>query len=516
MAYYLGLDIGTSGTKALLITENGQHVASDTQEYPLSTPRPLWAEQDPEDWWQAAILTTKNVLQKAGIKGEEIAGIGLSGQMHGSVFLDKDNRVLRPALLWCDQRTQAECDWITAQVGHDALVEHISNPVLTGFTAPKIVWLRNHEQETYDKVVKVLLPKDYIRYKLTGVHATEVSDASGTALLDVKNRRWSEEVLEAAGIPRSFMPDCAESIEITGHVHAEAAGLTGLAQGTPVAGGGGDQAAGAVGSGIVETGVVSSTVGTSGVVFAYSDTPATDPLLRVHTFCHAVPGKWHTMGVVLSAGGSLRWLRDTFFQPEGVVARTTGDDPYNLMAEGARQVSAGSEGLIFLPYLTGERTPYPDANARGTFLGITLRHKRQHFARAVLEGVAYALNDTFQIFDEIGVPVTQVRASGGGAKSPVWRQIHADVTGHPHVTLSVDEGPALGAALLAAVGMGAYPSVADACRAAIQTVAQTDPDAAAHKTYEKYYGVYRALYPALKEQFAAVSAIAQEAQEAAR
>ena len=505
MAYYLGLDIGTSGTKALLITEGGQHVASDTQEYPLSTPRPLWAEQDPEDWWQAAILTTKNVLHKANIGGAEIAGIGLSGQMHGSVFLDKDNRVLRPALLWCDQRTQAECDWITAQVGHDALVEHISNPVLTGFTAPKIVWLRNHEKETYDKVVKVLLPKDYIRYKLTGVHATEVSDASGTALLDVKNRRWSEEVLGAAGIPRSFMPECAESVEITGHVHAEAAALTGLAVGTPVAGGGGDQAAGAVGSGIVETGVVSSTVGTSGVVFAYSDTPATDPKLRVHTFCHAVPGKWHTMGVVLSAGGSLRWLRDTFFQPEGVVARTIGDDPYNLMAEGAREVPSGAEGLIFLPYLTGERTPYPDANARGTFFGITLRHKRQHFARAVLEGVAYALNDTFQIFEEIGVPVTQVRASGGGAKSAVWRQIHADVTGHPHVTLSADEGPALGAALLAAVGTGAYPSVADACRAAIQTVAQTEPDAAAHVAYKKYYGVYRALYPALKEQFAAVS-----------
>ena len=507
MAYYLGLDIGTSGTKALLITAEGKPVASDTQEYPLSTPRPLWAEQDPDDWWRAVVQTTKNVLEKAGIRGEEIAGIGLSGQMHGSVFLDKDNKVLRPALLWCDQRTQAECDWITAQVGRENLVRYISNPVLTGFTAPKIVWLRNHERETYDKVVKVLLPKDYIRYKLTGVHATEVSDASGTALLDVKNRRWSEEVLAAAGIPRSFMPECAESIEITGHVHAEAAGLTGLAVGTPVAGGGGDQAAGAVGSGIVESGVVSSTVGTSGVVFAYSDTPATDPKLRVHTFCHAVPGKWHTMGVVLSAGGSLRWLRDTFFQPEGVVARTMGDDPYNLMAQGAATVPPGSEGLIFLPYLTGERTPYPDANARGTFFGITLRHGRQHFARAVFEGVAYALNDTFQIFDEIGVPITQVRASGGGAKSPFWRQIHADVTGHPHVTLSVDEGPALGVALLAAVGTGAYATVADACRAAIQTVSETAPDPQAHTEYQKYYGVYRALYPALKEQFAAVSAV---------
>ena len=509
MAYYLGLDIGTSGTKALLITEAGQPVASDTREYPLSTPRPLWAEQDPDDWWKAVVAATKAVLEKAGARGDEIAGIGLSGQMHGSVFLDKDNRVLRPAILWCDQRTQAECDWITAQVGSENLVKYISNPVLTGFTAPKIVWLRSHEREIYDRVVKVLLPKDYIRYKLTGVHATEVSDASGTALLDVAKRQWSLEVLEAAGIPRSFMPECAESIEITGHIHAEAASLTGLAAGTPVVGGAGDQAAGAVGSGIVETGIVSSTVGTSGVVFAYSDTPATDPKLRVHTFCHAVPGKWHTMGVVLSAGGSLRWLRDTFFQPEGVVGQTTGQDTYSLMAAGANLVPAGSEGLIFLPYLTGERTPYPDANARGVFFGMTLRHKRQHFARAVLEGVAYALNDTFEIFHEIGIPITQVRASGGGAKSPVWNQIHADVTGYPHMTLSGDEGPALGVALLAAVGTGAYATVADACKAAIHTVAETAPDPAAHAVYQKYNVVYRGLYPALKEQFAAVSALSE-------
>lgn len=507
MPYYLGLDIGTSGTKALLITEAGQPVASDTREYALSTPRPLWAEQDPDDWWKAVVAATKAVLEKAGVRGDEIAGIGLSGQMHGSVFLDKDNRVLRPAILWCDQRTQAECDWITAQVGSKNLVKYIANPVLTGFTAPKIVWLRNHEREIYDRVVKVLLPKDYIRYKLTGVHATEVSDASGTALLDVAKRQWSLEVLEAAGIPRSFMPECAESIEITGHIHAEAASLTGLAAGTPVVGGAGDQAAGAVGSGIVETGIVSSTVGTSGVVFAYSDTPATDPKLRVHTFCHAVPGKWHTMGVVLSAGGSLRWLRDTFFQPEGVVGQATGQDPYSLMSAGANLVPAGSEGLIFLPYLTGERTPYPDANARGVFFGMTLRHKRQHFARAVLEGVAYALNDTFEIFHEIGIPITQVRASGGGAKSPVWNQIHADVTGYPHLTLSGDEGPALGVALLAAVGTGAYSTVADACKAAIHTVAETAPNPGAHAVYQKYNAVYRGLYPALKDQFAAVSAL---------
>ncbi len=505
MTYYLGLDIGTSGAKALLVTAEGTPVASDTREYPLSTPRPLWAEQDPADWWEGIVAATRNVLEKSGVRAEDIAGIGLSGQMHGSVFLDKDDNVLRPALLWCDQRTQAECDWITAQVGRENLVKYISNPVLTGFTAPKIVWLRNHEPETYAKVARVLLPKDYIRLKLTGVHATEVSDASGTALFDVAKRVWSQEVLDAAQIPRAWMPECAESIEVTGRVHAEGARATGLAVGTPVVGGGSDQAAGAVGSGIVETGLVSNIVGTSGVVFAYADTPATDPQLRVHTFCHAVPGKWHVMGVVLSAGGSLRWLRDTFFQPEGVVSRTTGGDPYTLMAQGAARIAPGAEGLIFLPYLTGERTPHPDPHARGTFFGITLRHTRAHFARAVLEGVSYALNDTFLIFDELGVPITEVRTSGGGAKSPVWTQIHADVTGHEHVTLSVDEGPALGAALLAAVGTGAYATVADACRAAIRPVARVAPRPETHAVYRRYGAVYRALYPALRDQYAALS-----------
>lgn len=505
MAYYLGLDIGTSGTKALLVDEQGAKIASDTQEYPLSTPRPLWAEQDPADWWAACVASTQAVLRRAGVDGSAIKGIGLSGQMHGSVFLDKDNAVLRPALLWCDQRTQAECDWIVEQAGRDHLAALISNPVLTGFTAPKIVWLRNHEPEVYARVAKVLLPKDYIRLLLTGAHATEVSDASGTALFDVANRKWSTDMLAAIDIPAAWMPECAESVEITGHVNASAAAQTGLAVGTPVAGGGGDQAAGAVGSGIVEPGAVSSTVGTSGVVFAFAQSPAVDPNLRLHTFCHAVPGAWQVMGVTLSAGGSLRWLRDTFYQPEGVVAKTTGTDPYDLMAQGAAHIAPGSEGLLFLPYLTGERTPYPDANARGVFFGMTLRHTRAHFSRAVLEGVAYALNDTFQIFAELGIPVAEVRASGGGAKSAVWRQIHADVTGYSHTTLAVDEGPALGAAILAMVGTGAYPTVADACGRIIQTVDTCPPQAEARAAYQKFYPIYRALYPALKDQFAAVS-----------
>lgn len=506
MAYFLGLDIGTSGTKALLVDETGAKIASATLEYPLLTPRPLWAEQDPSVWWDACVGTTRAVLAEANISADAIQGIGLSGQMHGSVFLDSAGDVLRPALLWCDQRTQSECDWITVQVGQENLVRLIGNPVLTGFTSPKIVWVRNHEPQVYSRIAKVLLPKDYIRYKLTGTFAAEVSDASGTALFDVAKRQWSDEMLAAVDIPRAWMADCSESVDITSHVSAEAASLMGLRAGTPVAGGGGDQAAGAVGSGIVEPGVVSSTVGTSGVVFAFAETPAVDPALRMHTFCHAVPGAWHVMGVTLSAGGSLRWLRDTFFQPEGVVGKSIGSDPYDLMAQGALSVPAGSEGLLFLPYLTGERTPYPDANARGTFFGITLRHTRAHFARAVLEGVAYALNDTFRIFDDVGVAVHEVRASGGGAKSPAWRQIHADITGYPHVTLAVDEGPALGACILAMVGTGAYTNVADACRAVIQTVDTCAPNPDAQAVYARFNPIYRALYPALKEQFAAVSA----------
>lgn len=505
MAYYLGLDIGTSGAKALLVDAAGAKIASFAQEYPLSTPRPLWAEQNPADWWNACVVCTQNVLAQAGIDASVIKCIGLSGQMHGSVFLDKHNNVLRPALLWCDQRTQPECDWITAQVGGENLARLIGNPVLTGFTSPKIVWLRNNEPDIYARVAKVLLPKDYIRFCLTGTFATEVSDASGTALFDIAGRKWSADMLAATDIPAAWLPPCAESIEITAHVSAQSAMETGLAAGTPVVGGAGDQAAGAIGSGVVQPGVVSSTVGTSGVVFAYASAPAVDPSLRLHTFCHAVPNAWHVMGVCLSAGGSLRWLRDTFFQPEGVVGRTLGVDPYELMAQGAKTIALGADGLIFLPYLTGARTPYPDPDARGVFFGLTLRHTRAHFTRAVMEGVAYALNDTFQLFAELGIPVAEVRAGGGGAKSDVWRQIHADVSGYPHAALAVEEGPALGAAILAMAGTHAYASVGDACRAVVQTAETCVPQADAHGVYQKFYPLYRALYPALQAQFAAVS-----------
>lgn len=507
MRYLLGIDIGTSGTKTILIDEEGNVRARATQEYPLYSPKPQWSEQDPEDWWTASCATVREVLQKSGVEPRDIKGIGLSGQMHGSVFLDKNDRVLRRALLWNDQRTQAECDWITQTVGREKVVDLISNPVLTGFTAGKIVWLRNNEPELYAQVAKVLLPKDFVRLRLTGEYATEVSDASGTALFNVRGRVWSDEMLAAIDIPREWMPTCYESQEISGRISEEAARLTGLEVGTPVVGGGGDQAAGAVGNGIVETGIVSSTVGTSGVVFAFSDEPVVDPQLRLHTFCHAVPGKWHLMGVMLSAGGSLQWYRDTFAMPEKVVASALGKDPYDLICAEAAQAPVGSEGVIFLPYLTGERTPYPDPDARGVLFGLTRRTDRSAVARAVLEGVAYGLRDSFEIMQEMKLPIREVRASGGGARSSIWRHILADVTGHTHVTIGVDEGPALGVALLAGVGAGIYNSVEEACRATIKVKDTTDVCAVNRVVYDRYYKVYRSLYGHLKDDFAEVARI---------
>ena len=512
MNYLLGIDVGTSGTKALLISPdlNGKAVASSTRTYPLSTPYPLWAEQDPEDWWQATIGAIHDVMSSSGANPKDVIGLGLSGQMHGAVFLDENNQVLRPSILWCDQRTAAECEWITNTVGAERIVDLTCNPVLTGFTAGKIIWVRNNEPEVYAKVRKVLLPKDYIRFRLTGEFASEVSDASGTSLFNVRERKWADEVLDAIEVPRDWMPRVYESPEVSGKISEEAAGLTGLKQGTQVVGGGGDQAAGAVGSGIVQSGIISSTVGTSGVVFAFADEPVIDPKLRVHTFCHAVPDKWHVMGVMLSAGGSLRWYRDTFADTEMAVSKLIDGDPYDILSEEADNAPAGCEGLIFLPYLTGERTPYPDPNARGTFFGITLRHNKSHFIRSVLEGVAYGLKDSFGILDEMNVPIRQVRASGGGARSAVWRQIQADITGREHVTIDVDEGPALGVALLAGVGTGIYSSVEEACRSTINVTLSTQPDQEAQAVYNKYYGVYQDLYKSLKSQFAAVSAIVAE------
>jgi len=508
VTYLIGIDIGTTGTKTLVTDEVGRILANVGVEYPMYTPHPQWAEQDPEDWWQATVKSVREAVARSGIDSAEIAGVGLTGQMHGMVMLDAQGKVLRPCIMWNDQRTAQQCQWIMNKVGRERFLELALNPALPGFTAPKIIWTRENEAEIYARAAKVLLPKDYVRYRLTGVYATEVSDASGTVLLDVRQRKWSERLLEELDIPASWMPECGESPEVSGVITPEVADLTGLPAGLPVVGGAGDQAASAVGTGIVEPGMVSVTIGTSGVVFAYTDTPTRDPQGRLHTFCHAVPGKWHVMGVTLSAGGSLRWVRDTLGVPERHIATLSGVDPYEILTAEASNAPAGCEGLIFLPYLTGERTPYPDPNARGSFFGLTLRHDKRHMVRAVMEGVAYSLRDSIDLFREIGVPIEQVRATGGGARSLVWRQIFADVFATELVTVNVTESTAYGAALLAGVGTGVYASVPEACSATVHIVDRVEPIAENRAMYDEYYLVYRSLYRALKPAFDAVSAIA--------
>jgi len=501
MSIVIGMDVGTSGTKAIAIDSAGEVQASALVEYPLHSPQPGWAEQDPADWKRAALDALSQLAKALGSRSGDVTGLGLTGQMHGSVFLDAGNRVLRPAILWCDQRTAGQCDAITEKVGAERLIQMVCNPALTGFTAPKILWLRDNEPETYEKVRKVLLPKDYIRYELTGEFATDVADASGTLLFDVKNRKWHRELMSILEIDPDFMPPAFEGPEVTGKLSGAAASATGLPAGIPVIAGGGDQAAGGIGCGIVRHGAISSTVGTSGVVFAFSDEVALDGQGRVHTFCHSVPGKWHVMGVMLSAGGSLRWYRDTFCEAEKKMAEETGRDAYEFITESAETAPLGCEGLIFLPYLTGERTPHKDPFARGAFIGLTLRHGRAHFARSVLEGVAFGMRDSFEIIREMGVAVEQVRASGGGARSPFWRQIQADVNNAPLVLINVDEGPAYGAALLATVATGMHGTVEEACDATIRVVDSCEPDAGRAAEYDKWFAEYQQAYRALAPGF---------------
>lgn len=505
MSYLLGIDVSTTATKALAIDEHGNVAAIASDEYEFVTPRPLWAEQNPADWRRACVNVIRRVLEK--IPARAIAGIGLTGQMHGLVLLDADGEVLRPCILWNDQRTAQQCAEITARVGGvQNLLRWIGNPVLPGFTAPKILWVRENEPQVYGRVAHILLPKDYLRYKLTGAFATEPSDASGMALLDVAQRNWSDELLKALDIPRAWLPDVFESPVVSAKISAAAARETGLLEGTPVVGGGGDQAAGAVGMGIVQEGIVSATLGTSGVVFAASDSYRLEPNGLLHAFCHAVPNKWHLMGVMLSAAGSFRWFRDALGQAEIERARAENKDVYEILTAEAARARAGCEGLIFLPYLTGERTPYPDPDARGAYVGITLRHHKPEMTRAVLEGVAYGLRDSLELMRALGLNVSQVRASGGGARSALWRQILADVFDSEIALLNLAEGAAYGAALLAGVGAGVYHSVADACA---QTLRVTDLVTQGKDVgvYAEYYKVYRALYPALREQFKALGAL---------
>ena len=501
MSYLIGIDISTTAAKALVVSETGDVRASASVEYPLSAPHPNWSEQNPEDWWRATAASIRAALAQANVSPRDLKGLGLSGQMHGLVLLDKNGAVLRPAILWNDQRTGAECEWITQRLGFSRLMELVCNPALPGFTAPKIIWVREHEPEIYAKVAHVLLPKDYIRYRLTGEFATEVSDASGMLLLDVRKRSWSDEMLRALDLPREWLPTCLESSIVSGRVTARAAETAGLPVNLPVVGGGGDQAAQAVGSGIVRNGLVSATIGTSGVVFAHTDDLRAEPQGRLHAFCHAVPGKWHVMGVMLSAGGSLRWFRDALGHSEKSVAELLGRDPYELLTDEAQHVPPGSEGLVFLPYLTGERTPHPDPNARGAFVGLTLRHNKAHLTRAVLEGVAFGLRDSLELLKELGQSVSQVRVSGGGARSALWQQILADVFGVELVMVNVTEGAAYGAALLAGVGAQVYPTIEEACDRTIRITQRVEPIPENVARYAECYAVYRSLYPALKPSF---------------
>lgn len=511
MAVFLGIDIGTSGTKTLAMNETGEILASATATYPLSNPKPGWSEQDPEDWWKATIETVKKVLKAGKVKPDDVAGIGLSGQMHGSVFLDKSHDVIRPALLWNDQRTAVECAEIEKRAGGRAkLIDLVANPALTGFTAPKIMWLKKHEPKNYDRTVQILLPKDYVRFCLTGEFATEVSDASGTLLLDVRNRCWSKTLLDKLDIEAKLLPKVYESEDVSGKLSASAAKLLGLNPGVPVVGGGGDQAAGAIGNGIVKRGIISATMGTSGVVFAHSDEVQIDPEGRVHTFCHAVRGKWHVMGVVLSAGGSLQWYRNQLAEKEIADAKKLKTDPYNLITEQAAEAPAGCEGLFFLPYLSGERTPHADPFARGAWIGLSLRHGRAHLIRSVMEGASYAMRDCLEIINDLKIPIREIRLSGGGARSDFWRQMQADLYGRRVVTINAEEGPAYGVALLAAAGTGYYKGVVEACGAAIRVNTTTDPGSEAKRVYNKSYPMYGKLYQNLKGSFPDIVKLAEE------
>ncbi len=508
MSVTLGIDVGTSGTKTIAIDEAGTILASASAEYPCEHPRPGWSEQDPEHWWRATAATVREVLARGDLKPVDVAAIGLSGQMHGSVFLDAAGAVVRPALLWNDQRTGREAAEIEEKAGgREGLVRLVGNRALTGFTAPKLLWLRRNEPAHWDRVRQVLLPKDYIRYRLSGTFATEVSDAAGTLLLDVAHRRWSRELLGLLGLDPALLPECFESPAVSAVVSAAGAEATGLKAGTKIVGGGGDQPAGAVGNGIVRPGVVSATMGTSGVVFAHAAEPGFDPLGRLQRGCHAVPGAWCVMGVVLAAGGSFQWFRNQLGQVEVEAARAQGIDPYFLLNDEAALAGPGAEGLFFLPYLTGERAPHYDSDARGSWVGLSVRHGRPHLVRSILEGASYAMRDSLELIREMGVTIDQVRLSGGGARSPLWRQIQANIYGVDAQTVNATEGPAFGVALLAMVGAGVFATVPEACDATIRLVDRTavEPEVAAF--HDRGHAIYRKLYADLRETFGAIAAL---------
>jgi xylulokinase len=492
--YLLGIDVGTGGTRALIIDEDGSVVSSATEEHkPFASPNIGWAEQDPEDWWRACGLAVRGALDRADLGGDRIACVGFSGQMHGAVMLDARDAVVRPALIWCDVRTEKQCMDLSRKIGEDRLIQLTCNPALPNFTLTKFLWVRENEPGNWDRVRSVMLPKDYVRFRLTGGRAIDMADASGTLLLDVAGRRWSKEVVQAAGIDERLLPELFESPEVCGKITDTGASATGLKPGTPVVAGAGDQAAGATGMGIVVPGAVSATIGTSGVVFAATDRPALDSRGRLHTFCHAVPGRWHVMGVTQAAGLSLRWFRDSF----GAGA-DDGRDPYERLTEEASAAPAGSDGLLWAPYLMGERTPHLDPNARGALIGLTASHGRGHIVRSILEGVAYSLKDTFTLFEDMKVPVNRIRLGGGGARSSLWRQIQADVYGHEVETVEAEEGAAYGAAILAGVGAKVWDSVDEACSLVVRVAETVAAQPAAAETMKKGYAAYRRMYGAIR------------------
>ena len=497
--YVLGIDVGTSGTRAVVLGEDGRVFASATEEHqPFSSPNIGWAEQRPEDWWRAAGIAIRKALAQQKLRGEQIACVGFSGQMHGAVMLDNSGSVVRPALIWCDVRTEKQCNELTEQIGREKLIQLTCNPALTNFTITKLLWVRENEPENWSRVRSVMLPKDYVSFKLTGERATDVTDASGTLMLDVARREWSREVLEATGIDRSLLPNLHESADICAKVSTSGADATGLSVGTPVVAGAGDQAAGATGMGIVSPGAVSATIGTSGVVFAATDCPALDPRGRVHTFCHAIPGRWHVMGVTQAAGLSLRWFRDMIASN---CAKKDNENSYTRMTAEAATIPPGADGLLWAPYLMGERTPHLDSEARGVLAGLTASHTQAHIVRAILEGVAFSLKDTFRIFDEMKVPVKSIRLGGGGARSPLWRQIQADVYGHEVEIVEAEEGAAYGAAILAGVGAKMWPSVQAACDSVVRVAERVQPVPGNAGAMSKNYARYRQIYPAMKSIF---------------
>ena len=491
--------MGTGGTRALIVDEQGRVVASATEEHvPFASPQIGWAEQNPEDWWRATGIAVRKALTQAGASADAVACAGFSGQMHGAVMLDERDRVVRPALIWCDVRTEAQCRELNEKIGAERIIQLTCNPALANFTLTKFLWVREHEPENWKRVRSVMLPKDYVRFRLTGERAIDMADASGTLMLDVGKRRWSNEMLSAAGIDEALLPRLFESPDICGKVSVNGAAATGLKAGMPVVAGAGDQAAGATGMGIVAPGAVSATIGTSGVVFAATDRPALDPKGRLHTFCHAIPGRWHVMGVTQAAGLSLRWFRDQF----GAGA-DDGRDAYERLSDEGGTVAAGCDGLLWTPYLMGERTPHLDPKARAALVGLTASHTRAHVVRAILEGVAFSLRDTFTIFAEMNVPVRNIRLGGGGARSALWRQIQADVYGYEVEIVEAEEGAAYGAAILAGVGAGTWRTVDDACKSVVRVKERVRPNAEGVKVMEKSYAAFRRVYPATREIFGA-------------